>query len=109
MKKVLEIDLINENTHCKCNYFDMDKIIITPEGIVISGADTPLNPVDRNFHTFEKWDGLTEVRLRVVVVVEDMDEVYEDPCQFCAYNDEGSCSCFDRKSIECPKVMKEGN
>ena len=68
--KVLEIDLVNEKTHCKCNYLDMDKIVITPEGIVISGAVIPLDPVNRNFHTFEKWDGLTEVRLRIADVVE---------------------------------------
>ena len=101
--KILEIDLVNEKTNFKCNYFDMDKIVITPEGIVISGADTPLDPVDRNFHTFEKWDGLTEVRLRVVDVV----EAGEDPCEVCAYNDEGSCSCFDPESIGCPYFPDE--
>lgn len=25
-----------------------------------------------------------------------------EACLSCAYNDEGSCSCFDRKSICCP-------
>ena len=28
-------------------------------------------------------------------------------CERCAYNDEGSCSCFDRESIDCPIARDE--
>lgn len=31
-----------------------------------------------------------------------------EACQNCAYNDEGSCSCFEKKSIGCPYV-EEGD
>lgn len=30
-----------------------------------------------------------------------------EACSKCAYNDEGSCSCFDRASICCPYAEEE--
>lgn len=27
---------------------------------------------------------------------------YRPMCRTCAYDDEGSCACFDRKSVCCP-------
>lgn len=34
-------------------------------------------------------------------------ETMEDVCEKCAYNDEGFCCCFDRKSICCPYEGEE--
>ena len=42
--------------------------------------------------------------------IEDVEldmERSQDPCKCCAYNDEGSCSCYDKKSICCPYADDE--
>lgn len=38
---------------------------------------------------------------------EDREAEELEACSKCAYNDEGSCSCFERASIGCPYVVEE--
>lgn len=41
------------------------------------------------------------------MVKEDYEAEKREACEKCAYNDEGSCSCFERASIGCPYVEPE--
>lgn len=38
---------------------------------------------------------------------EDREAEELEACEKCAYNDEGSCSCYDKKSICCPYAEEE--
>lgn len=79
-------------------YLRTDKVDISDHGVYFIGHDC------NQIYLYDFND--------VLYIIPDKEEEREieeelEACRSCAYNDCGSCSCYDKKSICCPYAEEE--
>lgn len=79
-------------------YLRTDKVDISDHGVYFIGHDC------NQIYLYDFND--------VLYIIQDKEEEREieeelEACRNCAYNDCGSCSCYDKKSICCPYADDE--